>query len=174
MTVFFLASKIVNLVNYLYFNYINFDIIVITWKLLIMTSKTKPFLPLYYNSSKNDLTDSIKNFELDTKGNIKLSSPERVLAKALYEETGSKATIDDIMNVINSLHSKLNDPSNGYKKTIVDLINSRYSGLSKPYKDSYDLADNKHRKLVDQLSAAYNRKIASDVILALTEVRKTL
>ena len=94
--------------------------------------------------------------------------------EALYEETGSKATIDDIFGVIGKLQSKLKDPLNGYKDNIVALINSRYSGLERPFKGSYDTAANKHRKLVDQISAAYHRKVANDVIFILSEARKTL
>ena len=139
-----------------------------------MVSNSKPFLPTYYNTAKNDLSKSMRNFEFDGKGNIKLDDHERLLAKALYEETGSKGTIDDILGVIGKLQSKLKDPLNGYKENIVALINSRYSGLARPYKGTYDTADNKHRKLVDQISAAYNRKVANDVICILSEARKTL
>jgi hypothetical protein len=116
----------------------------------------------------------MRNFEFDRDGNIKLDDTERALAKALYEETGSKATIDDILGVIGKLQSKLKDPLNGYKDNIVALINSRYSGLERPFKGTYNTANNKHRKLVDQISAAYNRKVANDVICILSEARKTL
>ena len=139
-----------------------------------MSDNSKPFLPTYYNTKKNDLSTSMRNFEFDRDGNIKLDDAEKVLAKALYEETGSKATIDDILGVIGKLQSKLKDPLNGYKDNIVALINSRYSGLERPFKGTYDTAANKHRKLVDQISAAYHRKVANDVICILSEARKTL
>ena len=139
-----------------------------------MPDNSKPFLPTYYNTKKNDLSNSMRNFEFDRDGNIKLDDAERVLAKALYEETGSKATIDDILGVLGKLQSKLKDPLNGYKDNIVALINSRYSGLERPFKGTYNTAANKHRKLVDQISAAYHRKVANDVICILSEARKTL
>lgn len=111
----------------------------------------------YYNTKDNDIVSHLPSYEFNSDGSLKLTPNEKILAKALYEETGPKATIASLREVFSDLVKKLNDPLNGYKKSMHELINSEYSDLEKPYKGSYDTANNAHRLLVDQLSVYYYR-----------------
>lgn len=112
--------------------------------------------PSYYNSKQNNLLTDV-SYEKDSNNNYILTSSEKALAKALYESTGPKATKADIINILKLLQSSVKDPLNGYKHSIFDLLNSEYDPLVYLYKDTYNTANNAHKKLVDQISLFYHR-----------------
>lgn len=113
--------------------------------------------PSYYNSKANEFTKKLNLYERDSKGNLILTDSEKALAQALYDETGPKGTIQDIMLTLKFLKDRLKDPLSGYHKSMSALINSSDSGLAKPYSGSYLTANNKHKDLVDQISLGYHR-----------------
>ena len=111
----------------------------------------------YYNSKKNDLVTGKYNYEVHSSGHYVLTKSEQRLAEALYDITGPKATISDIINTLRLLESKLHDPLAGYIKHIGALLDSPYDDIPRPFKGLYKKADNAHRMLVDQISMYYNR-----------------
>ena len=111
----------------------------------------------YYNNKANNFISSLPAYERDKAGNLIMTDNERALAQALYDENGSKATLQDIKLTLQFLKNRLNDPLNGYHKTMASLINSSDSGLNQRFKGTYAAANNAHKDLVNQLSMYYHR-----------------
>lgn len=111
----------------------------------------------YYNSKNNDLVTGKYNYEVNSRGHYVLTDKERKLAKALYEITGPKATLDDIAFSLSLLQSKLHDPLAGYIHDISVLIGSPYDDVPRAFKGQYESAPKAHRLLVDQISMYYYR-----------------
>lgn len=111
----------------------------------------------YYNSKNNDLVTGKYNYEVNSSGHYVLTDKERKLAKALYEITGPRATLDDIAITLSLLQSKLHDPLAGYIHDISALIGSSYDDIPRAFKGQYASAPKAHRLLVDQISMHYYR-----------------
>lgn len=111
----------------------------------------------YYNSKNNDLVTGKYNYEVNSSGHYVLTDKERKLAKALYEITGPRATLDDIAIALSLLQSKLHDPLAGYIHDISTLIGSSYDDIPRAFKGEYKSAPKAHRLLVDQISMYYYR-----------------
>ena len=111
----------------------------------------------YYNNQTNNFIGKLPAYERDKAGNLIMTDNEKVLARALYDENGSKATLRDIKLTLQFLKNRLNDPLKGYHKTMASLINSSDSGLNQRFKGTYDSVNNAHKDLVNQLSMYYHR-----------------